>query len=211
MNSACNDKIICNKKDIMLKLNTINEIYSINLRSKIGNLDLKNFFNFNIYKIIFELNKDVIEDIKIVKEYDENNIDLLIIFKRLMSTSTRIVTNEFSIPMFYMYVTVSKICNNDNNSIVFNSKENTNELSLIDTTSEEYERLTCEYSELTITNLENDNNIDINFDFKFSYINNSSRFFKNFIALLIKKVFYKLKLFIDNQLLMIYAENYPNN
>ena len=165
MNSACNDKIICNKKDIMLKLNTINEIYSINLRSKIGNLDLKNFFNFNIYKIIFELNKDVIEDIKIVKEYDENNIDLLIIFKRLMSTSTRIVTNEFSIPMFYMYVTVSKICNNDNNSIVFSSKENTNELSLIDTVSEEYERLTCEYSELTITNLENDNNIDINFDY----------------------------------------------
>ena len=97
MNCSSNNKIICNKKGIILKLNTINEIYSINLRSKIGNLDLKNFFSFNIYKIIFELNKDVIEDIKIVKEYDENNIDLLIIFKRLMSTSTRIVTNEFSI------------------------------------------------------------------------------------------------------------------
>jgi len=210
MNCSSNNKIICNKKGIILKLNTINEIYSINFTNKIGNLDLKSLLDFNIYKIIFELNKDVIEDIKIVKEHDENNVDLVLIFKRLISNSTRIVTNEFSIPMFYMYVTVSKICDDNTNSIIFSSKENMDELSLIDTTSEEYERLTCEYSELTITNYKKDNTVEINFDFKFSYINNTSRFFKNFIALLIKKVFYKLKLFIDNQLLMLYAENYPN-
>ena len=210
MNCSSNNKIICNKKGIILKLNTINEIYSINFTNKIGNLDLKSLLDFNIYKIIFELNKDLIEDIKIVKEHDENNVDLVLIFKRLISNSTRIVTNEFSIPMFYMYVKVSKICDDNTNSIIFSSKENMDELSLIDTTSEEYERLTCEYSELTITNYKKDNTVEINFDFKFSYINNTSRFFKNFIALLIKKVFYKLKLFIDNQLLMLYAENYPN-
>lgn len=195
-------KTICNKKDILLNLNNENKVYSINFDCKINNLEFKKIFDFNIYNILFQINKDLIEDIKILKQYDDNNIDLIIVFKKLNSRTNTLVNNNLNLPLFYIYINVNKFF--ENNKIVFTSEDHKNNLSneIIDICNidniENCERLFCEHSELTITQNDDTSHINVNYDFKFFYINNSSTFFMNFIALLIKKVFYKLKLFIDN-------------
>jgi hypothetical protein len=201
MISKSSVKTICNKKDILLNLNNENKVYSINFDCKINNLEFKKIFDFNIYHILFEINKDLIEDIKILKQYDDNNIDLIIVFKKLNSNT--VVNNNLNLPVFYIYVNVNKSL--ENNKIVFTSEDHKNNLSneIINICNidniENCERLFCEHSELIITQNQHTSDINVNYNFKFFYINNSSTFFMNFIALLIKKVFYKLKLFIDNQ------------
>jgi len=185
--SLSENKIVCQKKDILLTLNNNTKIYNLNFNTSSKNFDLQNYTNFNIYKLLFELNKDVVESIDIIKELSINQANILIIFKE--------IGDSIKIPKNYIYITINK--NIINNEIVFESVNNDN-VSDIKNKINGCSKSICEYSVLKIKNF--NNILNFNYSFKFNIAFQESKFINNIISLLIKKVFYKLKLFIENSI-----------
>lgn len=190
--SFSENKIICSKKDIFLTLNNNTKNYNINFNTLSSNIDLQKYTNFNIYKLLFELNKDIIESIEIIDLLSDNEANILIILKEIGDT--------IKIPKNYLYLTINKIYNN--NEILFESTNNDN-IDKIKNKIIGCNKTISEYSVLKIIN--NDNKLIFNYEFKFRIIFQQSKFVNNIVALLIKKVFYKLKLFIENSI------NYNND
>lgn len=185
--SLSENKIVCQKKDILLTLNNNTKIYNLNFNTSSKNFDLQNYINFNIYKLLFELNKDVVESIDIIKELSINQANILIIFKE--------IGDSIKIPKNYIYITIHK--NIINNEIIFESVNNDN-VSDIKNKINGCSKSICEYSVLKIKNF--NNILNFNYSFKFNIAFQESKFINNIISLLIKKVFYKLKLFIENSM-----------
>ena len=185
--SLSENKIVCQKKDILLTLNNNTKIYNLNFNTSSKNFDLQNYINFNIYKLLFELNKDVVESIDIIKELSINQANILIIFKE--------IGDSIKIPKNYIYITIHK--NIINNEIIFESVNNDN-VSDIKNKINGCSKSICEYSVLKIKNF--NNILNCNYSFKFNIAFQESKFINNIISLLIKKVFYKLKLFIENSM-----------
>ena len=76
--SSCENKIICSKKDILLTYNDNTKIYHMNFNAVSNNFDLNNYLNFTLYKLIFNLNKDIVESIEIFDELS-NSCNILIL------------------------------------------------------------------------------------------------------------------------------------
>ena len=190
--SFSENKIICSKKDIILTLNNNTKNYNINFNTLSTNIDLQKYTNFNIYKLLFELNKDIIESIEIIDLLSDDEANILIILKEIGDT--------IKIPKNYLYLTINKIYNN--NEILFESTNNDN-IDKIKNKIIGCNKTISEYSVLKIIN--NDNKLIFNYEFNFKMVLQQSKFVNNIVALLIKKVFYKLKLFIEN------SNNYNND
>ena len=187
--SLLENKIICSKKDIILTLNNNTKIYNLNFNTIISNtFNIENYTNFNIYKLLFELNKDIIESIEIINQISDNEANVLIIFKE--------IGDNIKIPKNYIYITINK--SYINNEIIFESTNNNN-ITEINDKINGCNKTLCEYSILKI--IINNNILNFNYAFKFNIIFQRSNFIHNITALLIKKVFYKLKLFIENSII----------
>ena len=189
--SLSENKIICSKKDILLTLNNNTKFYNLDFNTSCD-IDLQKYTNFNIYKLLFELNKDIIESIEIIDLLSDNVANILIILKEFGDT--------IKIPKNYIYVTINKKYNN--NEIIFQSINNNN-IDNIKNKIEGCNKTVSEYSVIKISN--NNNKLNFYYEFKFNMIFQQSNFINNIVALLIKKVFYKLKLFIENSI------NYNND
>ena len=190
--SLSENKIICSKKDIFLTVNNNTKNYNLIFNTLSSNIDLQKYTNFNIYKLLFELNKDIIESIEIIDLLSDNEANILIILKEIGDT--------IKIPKNYLYLTIHKIYNN--NEILFESTNNNN-IDKIKNKIIGCNKTISEYSVLKIIN--NDNKLIFNYEFNFKMVLQQSKFVNNIVALLIKKVFYKLKLFIEN------SNNYNND
>ena len=185
--SLSENKIICSKKNILLTINNNNKIYNLKFNTISCNISLQKYNNFDIYKLLFELNKDIVESIEIINLLDENVADVLIILKE--------IGDSIKIPKNYIYVTIYKKYNNG--ELIFESKNNNN-IENIKNKIIGCNKCISEHSILKIIN--NNNILNFNYQFKFNMIFQQSNFVNNIIALLIKKVFYKLKLFIENSI-----------
>lgn len=179
------NKIICSKKNILLTFNDNNKHYNLNFQTVTNNFNIEKYTNFNIYKLLFELNKDLIDSIQIINQISDNKANVLIIFKE--------IGENIKIPKNYLYLTVNKYY--INKEILFESINNEN-ISEIKNKISGCNRTICEHSLLKITY--NDIILTFNYDFQFNIPYQKSYFIDNIIALLIKKVFYKLKVFIEN-------------
>lgn len=185
--SLSENKIICSKKNILLTFNNNSKNYNLNFYTSSSNIDLQKYTNFDIYKLLFELNKDIIESIEIIDLLSENEANILIILKEIGDT--------IKIPKNYIYLTMYKQYNNG--EIIFESKNNNN----IDNIKNKIIGCNRSISEYSVLKIINNNNIfNFNYEFKFNIMFQESNFVNNIMALLIKKVFYKLKLFIENSI-----------
>lgn len=185
--SFSENKIICLKKDIILTLNENTKIYNLNFNTKSINFDLQKFANFNIYKLLFELNKDLVESIEIINQPSDNEADILIIFKE--------IGDNIKIPKYFIYITINKTF--INNEIIFKCKNNYNISDISYKINNSYKSI-CEYSILKIK--KNNNIINFNYAFKVNLSFQESDFIKKIISLIIKKIFYRLKVFIENSI-----------
>jgi len=59
-------QIVCNKEDMILKVNKEENIYMLDFETKNNNFDLDKLMDFKIYQLIQKLNEDVIEKIEIL-------------------------------------------------------------------------------------------------------------------------------------------------
>lgn len=176
-----NYKCICNKQNMLLKYNRLEDIYNLTFSIENSNLYLQDIKNFNIYNILYSLNKDIIENIEL-KLISENNAEVLFIFKKFGPT--------IGMPKKYMAVkTIQEI---KDNIIIFNSIG-------IDSSIENFDinisKMICNFAILTINLLEN--KINVNYDFKINSNEDLPIYMEHFVGLMMKKIFYNLKTFAE--------------
>tara|TARA_B100000482_G_scaffold192115_1_gene179025 strand:+ start:891 stop:1445 length:555 start_codon:yes stop_codon:yes gene_type:complete len=179
-----NYNIICDKQNIILKKNKENKNFLLELTLVNNNIDIKKIINFKIYELMSELNKDIIEKILIEDTELEDKKKILFIFKH--------ICQEFGIPKKYMFLEteIRSDLNSENFKIIGTSIK-------YDGVIENSEQVNSDISLLNIT-LEEDNKMNLTYEFNIEFDENIPIYMENMFGLLMKKIFYNLKIFIEN-------------
>jgi len=149
---------------------------------KTPKLNLDELTSIKIYDLMKKLNEDIFEDILITNQKDKNEADILMLFKQF--------GKELGIGKKYLFVHTKKTTND--NIIHIDSNSVSKKLEL----SKNYEEITSNYLELVVKN--NEDYIDINYKFDMNINEDLPLYMENLIGFLMKKVFYRLKLFIES-------------
>lgn len=177
--------LICKKYDVDLFRDKKTDIFTIKFTS-ITNKSIKNLINFSIYKIISDINTDLLENIEIIniiKEDEEANI--LFLFKDFC--------REFGIGKKYMYVNVKREI--INNNYVFKSTHLEYEYAE-ELLKKGYSKIINEVSIMDIMFL-NDTNFNIVYSFKFDINEHMPFYMQNMPGMIMKKIFINLKNLIE--------------
>jgi hypothetical protein len=174
---------ICKKYDIPLVKNNTTNTYRINFNLINPAIDLRTIINFNLYTFLAKINDDTIESVRLVSKLHERSATFLFLFKS--------IGKDFGIPKKYMYLQTDII--QENNNLKYKSKS----IPIGDLNVKGYEPITCESSLLQIT-MDTDHVADVIYDFKLDLHEDLPIYMKNLPGLMMKKIFYHLKLFIEN-------------
>lgn len=185
LNKISEDKfqLVCNKQNMILKVNKEENIYMLDFEMDNKNFDLSKLMDFKIYDLIQQLNNDIIEKIEIIKQNSENEIDLLFIFKRFGQSA--------GIPQKYLIL--KTIRNVMDNLILFKSTDANIELEKMN--NHIAEKMKCNFAELTIIPYQN--KLRLNYKFSIDIKEDLPIYMENIMGLMMKKIFYRLKLFIE--------------
>ena len=173
--------LICDKHNIFLYEHD-NSVFSLQLDISNPNIRIPSLINFDIYKLIATLNNDVVERIQITNDSSSNKKYILFVFKRFGS--------EIGISQKYMHTLVEKQDNVD--EIVFTSKSTP----LNNNIPNACELVLCKHSILTV-NTKNPHNVSITYKFHMDLQEDLPIYMKNISGLLMKKIFIRLKTFIE--------------
>ena len=196
-------KMVCNKDQVSLFKDVTNpddKIYKIVFNAHNDGFPISTMVGFKIYTLLYELNRDIIHSFKVIKE-NEKSIEMIFLFKS--------VGKEFGLaPKFMHTITSVDSIPSPHSCCIFNSidvcnenkKNNTNDISI----PKKYERLHTNNSVLTIQFISNN---DLHYDFTFSLKDNDNNngdnknespiYMENSVALMIKKMFCRLKVFTE--------------
>lgn len=186
-NEFCNKKnlLICNKYDMPLKFCEDSNLYSLDFNIN-KNLDVDKFTNLEIYNLISNINKDLIENIKIISDLNSDEIKLLILFKRLFK--------NIGIPQKYLLIKITK--KKTDNLVEFISEDTEDIENSCKDLIINADKILCNFSKLSITKL--DNKIKCNYLFNID-IKEELPFLENYLGLLIKKISYNLKILLEKE------------
>ena len=178
-------QIVCNKQNMPLKLDKVNNNYSLDLEINNNNYDLNKLMDFQIYNLIKTVNQDIIEDIEIVSQSSPDEIEVLFIFKRFGKTA--------GIPQKYLFLKTTRQISN--NLILFSSIDSNNVLKKM--SNHIAERMTCNFFQLTVLPFEK--KFRLNFIFNIDIKEDLPIYMENMIGLMMKKIFYNLKLVLEKE------------
>jgi hypothetical protein len=219
-------KLVCNKGNMLLReinmdsSNSNNEkAYNITFDFKKldpKKINIKTMLTHNIFQIIQEVSPDLIEKVFILNELNPNETDICILMKP--------IAKELGIKSKYMMFRIRRGINFNANVITFYNKD----LILVDPSKtiineyirqinldiNNYKPIILNYGKIIINlknllplelmKLNNEENftnlidIDFSIDFIISIREQLPIYMENIIGLMIKKIFYNLKQFIDN-------------
>ena len=193
-----NSKIVCNKEDVVLlkdegRENCHASRYRIIFNAHNSNFPIHSIVGLKIYTLLYELNRDVIHTFKVVNE-TETRIETVTLFKPF--------GKDFGISPKAMH-TVSTI-QLEPDVCIFNSVDiqPDSENNAINHIPKKYERIQSTHSKLLVYFLSAN---DLQFDFTFELSDDSSEeemsscpiYMENSVALMIKKMFCRLKGFTE--------------
>lgn len=210
-----NNTLVCNKGDILLNSYLKDNIKTYKLSFSMNNIDsskinLTNFLSHYIWELLDKINPDLIEKIHILKIYNDDEADILMFLKH--------IAKEFGIKQKYIIFNTKRIIDYENNCIFFKNKDinliNENlvkeYLESINLEKNKYEPILYNFGTIKISlkntsilELLNENNsnkiVNTDFETHFQLImkNKLPIYMENLIGLIIKKIFYNLKVFID--------------
>lgn len=198
-----NSKIVCNKEDVVLLKNenresgnnNNNNNYRIIFNVHNANFPIHSVVGLKLYTLLYELNRDVIHTFKIINE-TETTIETVTLFKPF--------GKDFGIAPKAMH-TVSTmqlepgVCTFDGVDVKQDNANANNEINHI---PKKYECIRSTHSKLIVYFLSEN---DLQFDFTFELSDNDSDneiderpiYMENSVALMIKKMFSRLKTFIE--------------
>ena len=199
--SSSTFKLVCNKDQVSLLKDVINpddKTYKIILNAHNGGFPISTMVGFKMYTLLYELNRDIIHSFKVIKE-NEKSIEMIFLFKS--------VGKEFGLAPKFMHTITTAVCipQQHHSCCIFNSvdvsnENNANNISI----PKKYERLHTNNSVLTIQLISNN---ELRYDFTFSLKDNDNNngdnknespiYMENSVALMIKKMFCRLKVFTE--------------
>ena len=212
-------KLVCNKGNVLLneiKMPSTNS-KAYNLQFEINNLNTSKvnsdlLLTIQLYELLEKVNVDLIDKIHILNVLNAHETDICIILKP--------IAKEVGVKQKFLLFRSTNYLNNLNNSITYYYKDLTYEhkdliddyLIIMKLDNNNYEPLTFNFGKTVIsvynkilptTNNEHDKDdkiIDVKFsvDFKISIADDVPFFMNNLIGMIFKKMFYNLKIFIDN-------------
>ena len=190
-------KMVCNKDQVSLYKDVINvgdKTYKIIFNARNDGFPISTMVGFKMYTLLYELNRDIIHSFKVIKENDKS-IEMVFLFKS--------IGKEFGIaPKFMHTITTADSITSPHSCCVFNSVDTCSENDV--SIPKKYERLYTNNSVLTIHLISNN---ELHFDFTFSLKDNDDKnqnekneppiYMENSVALMIKKMFCRLKVFTE--------------
>lgn len=211
-----NNTLVCNKGNMLLHSYLKDNIKTYKLSFSIDSINtskinFQNLLNHKIWELLDKINPDLIEKIYILKIYNDNDYDILILLKHIAS--------EIGIKQKYIIFNTKRKIDYKNNSLFFMNQD----INLIDKNlakhylksinldNNKYESIIYNFGTIKISikninilELINQNNtikiVNTDFETHFQLIMNDNLpiSMENLIGLMIKKIFYNLKVFIDN-------------
>ena len=205
-------KIVCNKGNILLSelKMPLSNASVFNLQFDLNNLDTSKvnidlLLTAQLYNLLEKVNGDLIEKIYILNSLDSVDIletDICIVLKQ--------IAKEVGIKQKYILFRSTKYLNKLNKSITYYNKDLIYEhkdlipvyLNTLNLDNNKYEALTFTFGKTIITlsdtNTEKFINLKFSIDFQITMTDDIPMYMTNFIGLMFKKMFYNVKLFIDN-------------
>ena len=205
-------KVVCNKGNILLSelKMPLSNASVFNLQFDLNNLDTSKvnidlLLTTQLYNLLEKVNGDLIEKIYILNSLDSVDIletDICIVLKQ--------IAKEVGIKQKYILFRSTKYLNKLNNSITYYNKDLIYEhkdlipvyLNTLNLDNNKYEALTFTFGKTIITlsdtNSEKFINLKFSIDFQITMTDDIPMYMTNFIGLMFKKMFYNVKLFIDN-------------
>jgi hypothetical protein len=205
-------KIVCNKGNVLLSeiRMPLSDASVFNLQFELNNLDTSKvnsdlLVTPQLYNLLEKVNVDLIEKIYILNTsttLNNEETDICILIKN--------IAKEVGIKKKYILFRSTKYLNKLNNSITYYNKDLTYEhkdliedyLKLLNLDNNNYEPLLFNFGKTIIT-LSNDNNekcvsLKFSIDFQITMTDDIPNYMSNIIGLMFKKMFYNIKLFIEN-------------
>tara|TARA_B100000900_G_scaffold376316_1_gene358979 strand:- start:1748 stop:2437 length:690 start_codon:yes stop_codon:yes gene_type:complete len=211
--------LVCNKGDMILQSYKKNNNTAYNLKYDFNNLDpnkvnIKALLCIEIYELLEKINPEFIEKIIILNKLNENESDICILLRQ--------IGKEVGIKQKYILFRTTRGLNYFNNSIVFYNKDLSqinpdlipHYIKQYNLDLNKYDPMIFNYGKtnIVLNNLEHgelnklsndenfNNNINIDFTIDFQMLINDDLpiYMEDLIGLMFKKMFYNLKLFIDN-------------
>ena len=178
-----NYQLVCNKENMILKVNKEDNIYMLDFETKNNNFNLDDLMDFKIYNLIQKLNEDIIEKIEILKQNSNDEIELLFIFKRFGRSA--------GIPQKYLLL--KTVRQRMNNLILFTSEDCKYDVPIMK--NHAAQRMDCKSAQLTI--IPYSNKLRMNYKFSINMKEDLPIYMENILGLMMKKIFYRLKQFIE--------------
>lgn len=183
---------VCSKGDMLLEKDNFTKEYQLTYSMfNLKKLNINEFLSFKIYDLLKTLNSELIEDIKIINTNGDSEINLLFIFKN--------ITKELGLKQRAMFLNVVKnitFSNSNKHQVIYNAKTiHDTEIENFETFNKNYSLLKCEFAK-TIIDIEN-SDINMKYNFKILTKEELPSYMENIIGLMMKKIFYNLKNFVD--------------
>ena len=187
-NLVCNkvvcDKLVCDKHDIILKRNKEhNNMFTLHFEVKNPNMLLRKLIDLKLYNLMYELNKDVLERVETLYEDDEGSLNVLLVFKRFGS--------ELGIAQKYMLLHTTREEDTDTGNIRIMSKSIPS-----NHTIEGCEVVNSKYANLVVS-FHTEHHAEIHYEFHMDMEDDLPTYMENIVGLLMKKIFFRLKTFIE--------------
>lgn len=203
-------KIVCNKGNILLNelRMPVTNASVYNLQFELNNLDTSKvnidlLLTTQLYNLLEKVNVDLIEKIYILDSLETLNnqeTDICIVLKQ--------IAKEVGIKQKYILFRSTKYLNKLNSNITYYNKDLIYEhkdlipayLKSLNLDNDKYEALTFTFGKtiITLSNTEKFINLKFSIDFQITMTDDIPKYMTNFIGLMFKKMFYNVKLFIDN-------------
>tara|TARA_B100000902_G_C27313621_1_gene919922 strand:- start:1396 stop:1947 length:552 start_codon:yes stop_codon:yes gene_type:complete len=175
------DTVLCKKHDIVLKKIKNEKLFTLEFISSNKNIDVKNIIDIHLYRVIAEINKDIIEKIDIFDD-DTDIPKILLVFKRFGS--------EFGVAQKYMYLNVIR---EEKESLIKLSSKSIPCILDIDN---------CEIAKSNKADLHvniiDKHSAHIKYYFYIDFNEELPIYMENLPGFLMKKIFVRLKTFIEN-------------
>ena len=191
--SSSTTKVVCNKEDVVLLKDDDKNKYRIIFNVHNSNFPIKAIVGLKLYTLLYELNRDIINTFKVIKE-DDANIETLLLFKPF--------GKDFGISPKCMHTISTMNIDSGSNACIFDSVDvvvDTVDVGLVNI-PKKYERIQTTHSKLIVYFLSEH---ELQFDFTFHLNEDDDSFEKspiymeNSVALMIKKMFCILKVFTE--------------
>ena len=158
------------------------DIFYLRFSSQNKGLKIKNVINFKLYDLIATLNKDVVERTEIGNEVPGKSIDVLFVFKPFGT--------ELGIAQKYMFFRT--LIEDTGNKIVMTSQSMPYPGGIA-----KCEPITSKYAQLTVIEREA-STVDVGYIFHMEMTDDLPTYMENIAGLLMKKMFFRVKQFIEN-------------